>query len=365
MISSTGRAPSVLSLSSNRDGGRPWHLDDVDEDPSWDEHNNKTFNGTLSPRAISPTPRNRSYLTGAFSARHRNGSAVSIRRELYTPDNEYAPPLGGSQTSPQPIAIGAGNRREDSYDEDYDEYAERTFVDRRDMTLFPDHIREEDEQRHLRNLNEQEGPAHATSGLRDDYSGGSNQHPDDFWTEQDLNTLQEGDRIGIGLTHEGYPVIDALIDSVGSSTASSPGSPFHAPDDGIQFEVVRQLGYGSYAIVYLVKEILYEPDHGNGDHDLFPHVEEEDGAMVHEKTVYGREFALKCLSKRNLTDDQITVQKFEATLHRTLPEHPNVVALHRVSHHSRVEDCHPISRPQLTSHVFPFRRLWKLQLGFS
>jgi len=147
-----------------------------------------------------------------------------------------------------------------------------------------------------------------------------------------LNSLQEGDRLGIGLSHEGYPVVDALIESTTTST-SSPQSPFRSPDDGIQFEVVRQLGYGSYAIVYLVKEILYEPDHEHGDHDLFPHHDEEDGdgTMIQEKTIYGREFALKCLSKRNLTDEQIRVQKFEATLHRALPIHSNVVALHRVS----------------------------------
>lgn len=325
VISSTNRSASVLSLSSNKGGSRPWHLDDVDEIPSWEQHNdNNSF------RAISPTPRNRSYLTDSnFNARHRNGSAVSIRRDLYTPDNEYGP-SGGLYTSPQPIVIG-GARRNDSYDEEYDEYAERTFVDRRDMTLFPDHIKEEDEQRHLRNLDEGQdgiGGNHA----EDDYSGGSNLQPHDFWTEQDLNSLQEGDRLGIGLSHEGYPVVDALIESTTTST-SSPQSPFRSPDDGIQFEVVRQLGYGSYAIVYLVKEILYEPDHEHGDHDLFPHHDEEDGdgTMIQEKTIYGREFALKCLSKRNLTDEQIRVQKFEATLHRALPIHSNVVALHRVS----------------------------------
>lgn len=207
------------------------------------------------------------------------------------------------------------------------------------MTLFPDHIREEDEQRHLRNLNEQvdsTGKTRAGPDTIDDYSGGSSNHPADFWTEQDLNSLQEGDRIGIGLTHEGFLVVDALDNNQDSSQDDA------ISDDGIQFEIVRQLGYGSYAIVYLVKEVLYEPDHEDDDH-LIQHDEDDDGSQVsigarRGKTVYGREFALKCLSKKNLTDDQIAVQKFEATLHRALPNHPNVVALHRVSADCRAEN---------------------------
>lgn len=85
-------------------------------------------------------------------------------------------------------------------------------------------------------------------------------------------------------------------------------------------------GYGSYAIVYLVKEVLY--DHSEDD---LPNGDDESYISKSQQIVYGREFALKCLSKRNLSEEQITVQKFEATLHRQLPEHPNVVALHKVS----------------------------------
>lgn len=88
-------------------------------------------------------------------------------------------------------------------------------------------------------------------------------------------------------------------------------------------------GYGSYAIVYLVKEVLY--DHSE---DELPNGDDESTISKSQQVVYGREFALKCLSKRNLSEDQITVQKFEATLHRQLPEHENVVALHKVSQQS-------------------------------
>lgn len=85
-------------------------------------------------------------------------------------------------------------------------------------------------------------------------------------------------------------------------------------------------GYGSYAIVYLVKEVLY--DNAHELHDDTPFAHDED--MRPSEVVYGREFALKCLSKSNLTEEQMAVQKFEATLHRALPSHPNVVALHKV-----------------------------------
>lgn len=356
----SGAPSSVFSLSSSRGGGenQPWHLDDVDEVPSWEEHN-KTFS---IPTPNSPTPRNRTLLTGftsSFNARQHNRdmSALASRRDLFTPDNEYGP--SSMQTSPVPIPIGRDGRQHsgDDFNDEFDEYAERTFVDRRDITLFPDHIRDEDEQRHLRNLEEQEG------AYRDESYG---QGDENVWTDSDLNSLQEGDRLGIGLTHDGYPIIDALD--------SSPESPFRSPDDGIQYEIVRQLGYGSYAIVYLVKEILYEPA-DDGDH-LFPSEGESSSARMQHHTVYGREFALKCLSKRNLSDEQMMVQKFEATLHRALPTHPNVVALHRVSSYrgsrmfrlkgalkSAITDTADLSFVRIVILSYG-NRLWKHQLGY-
>jgi len=130
--------------------------------------------------------------------------------------------------------------------DDDDEFAERTFVDRRDDVLFPQHrfgsnanaaahknrtgsndngqmqllspnlgllddVDDEDERRHLANLDE----ANLT------------------WTEGDLNALQEGDRLGIGLMHEGYAVVDALD--------SGLESPYHEHVSGVEYEIVRQL----------------------------------------------------------------------------------------------------------------------------
>lgn len=110
------------------------------------------------------------------------------------------------------MPIRSNNRHDFSAADDDDDLGERTFVDRRDSTLFPKHaglhMDDEDEERHLRNLEESS------------------------WSEQDLNLLQEGDRLGIGLTHEGLHIVNAL-----DATPDSPGGETEA----VQYEIVRQL----------------------------------------------------------------------------------------------------------------------------
>lgn len=46
--------------------------------------------------------------------------------------------------------------------------------------------------------------------------------------------------------------------------------------------------------------------------------------------VYGRSFALKCLCKRDLSDELVEVQRGEAVLHRALPRHDFIVRLYGV-----------------------------------
>lgn len=50
-----------------------------------------------------------------------------------------------------------------------------------------------------------------------------------------------------------------------------------------------------------------------------------------QPTTYGRNFALKCLCKKDLTDELIEVQRGEAVLHRALPDHEYIVRLYGVS----------------------------------
>jgi hypothetical protein len=132
--------------------------------------------------------------------------------------------------------------------------------------------------------------------------------------EEQLIVFEEGDMLGPGFYHQGHRIVDFFSDK--NEPAVEP----------LQLEVVRQLGVGSYAIVYLVRQVLYDPP----EWDEGDEYDWEDEPQRPTR-IYGKEFALKCLSKADLTEDLEEVQKYEATLHRSLPSHPNIVALHRVS----------------------------------
>ncbi|KAH0827938.1 Pkinase-domain-containing protein [Lanmaoa asiatica] len=55
------------------------------------------------------------------------------------------------------------------------------------------------------------------------------------------------------------------------------------------------------------------------------------GEPTRSKTyiTYGRDFALKCLSKANLDQDALAAQMTEVTIHQSLRPHPNIVTLYR------------------------------------
>ncbi|KAF8904380.1 kinase-like domain-containing protein [Gymnopilus junonius] len=93
-----------------------------------------------------------------------------------------------------------------------------------------------------------------------------------------------------------------------------------------ELEVIRQLGTGSYAVVYLVREVLFRPLPSDDGHMSTIGLMEFDNKP---QTVYGREYAIKCLSKANLDDDALALQMSEVTIHQSLQLHPNIVTLHR------------------------------------
>jgi serine/threonine protein kinase len=80
-----------------------------------------------------------------------------------------------------------------------------------------------------------------------------------------------------------------------------------------EFEVVRRLGSGSYAVVYLVKEVLSHSVPSEDGHMSTIGPMEFDGNLSRRsaETVYGREYAIKCLSKANLDEEALDAQLTE------------------------------------------------------
>ena len=81
-----------------------------------------------------------------------------------------------------------------------------------------------------------------------------------------------------------------------------------------EFEVVRRLGTGSYAVVYLVREVLSRPVHSQDGHISLDGMELDDKVSSLSSIEYGREFAIKCLSKANLDEDALAAQKAEVSI---------------------------------------------------
>lgn len=158
------------------------------------------------------------------------------------------------------------------------------------------------------------------------------------------DVLAPGDLVGDGLPLQGETIVRVPISS------SEPRADYDDPAK--EFEVVRMLGTGSYAVVYLVREVLSRPcspasddEHGvavTGSMEM-----DDDYFARHRAVEYGREYAIKVLSKANLDRDALDAQLFEvcyyrmdicafidclfaqATIHQSLPAHPNIVTLHR------------------------------------
>ena len=114
------------------------------------------------------------------------------------------------------------------------------------------------------------------------------------------DVLAPGDFIGEGILLQGHHI-----------RLPPPLVSHDNTDFGLakEFEVVRKLGTGSYAVVYLVREVLSRAQPSEDGHcgalDL--------GEPTRSKSciTYGRDFALKCLSKANLDQDALAAQMTE------------------------------------------------------
>lgn len=124
--------------------------------------------------------------------------------------------------------------------------------------------------------------------------------------------LFPGDVIGQGLNFYGERVRLLPI----SASHHNGDDDLNAPS--IKFEVVKALGTGSYAVVYQVRQILssYPPP----AEVLSPiSAVNFDDIPSSPAPVYGREYALKCLSKADLDKDALSAQMFEVRHLRFTP----------------------------------------------
>ncbi|KAJ7128907.1 hypothetical protein C8R43DRAFT_1026320 [Mycena crocata] len=132
------------------------------------------------------------------------------------------------------------------------------------------------------------------------------------------DVLQPGDVVGEGVDLQGEIIRLVSTDAQ------------HDTQPAREFEVVRRLGAGSYAVVYQVLEVLERaPPSEDGHSSLMGHMELDGKHSRSPSTTYGREYAIKCLSKANLDVEALTAQMDEVTIHQSLHSHPNIVTLHR------------------------------------
>jgi hypothetical protein len=114
--------------------------------------------------------------------------------------------------------------------------------------------------------------------------------------------LAVGEAVGEGLELQG---------EVLRAREPPPMSVAHEPPLASEFEVVRRLGSGSYAVVYLVREVLARRDPSDDGH-VAGRLDLDDAASAGSALVtYGREFAIKCLSKANLDEEALEAQMAE------------------------------------------------------
>jgi hypothetical protein len=117
------------------------------------------------------------------------------------------------------------------------------------------------------------------------------------------DVLQPGDVVGEGVELQGETI--RLV---------SPLSPDaqHDTQPAREFEVVRRLGAGSYAVVYQVLEVLERaPPSEDGHSSMMGHMDLDGKHSRSPSTTYGREYAIKCLSKANLNNEALTAQMDE------------------------------------------------------
>ncbi|PPQ74500.1 hypothetical protein CVT26_007961 [Gymnopilus dilepis] len=122
------------------------------------------------------------------------------------------------------------------------------------------------------------------------------------------DVLAPGDLVGHGLYLQGEQI--RLVSN------GAPDASHREPAQ--ELEVIKRLGAGSYAVVYLVREVLSRSPPSEDGHMSTIGLMDFDNKPA---TVYGREYAVKCLSKANLDDEALAVQMSEVRFCHITPLH--------------------------------------------
>jgi hypothetical protein len=117
------------------------------------------------------------------------------------------------------------------------------------------------------------------------------------------DVLVPGDIVG-----EGFYLQGEVIREV-QSLPQQQGHPDLKPAN--ELEVIKQLGTGSYAVVYLVQEVLARPALSDDGHMSTIGQMEGYNTTGPQQVQYGRKYAVKCLSKANLDEEALAVQMSE------------------------------------------------------
>ncbi|TRM69706.1 hypothetical protein BD626DRAFT_16828 [Schizophyllum amplum] len=124
----------------------------------------------------------------------------------------------------------------------------------------------------------------------------------------------------------------ASTSSSSSDGSDSAGSAYEDAPPAKSFQVIRKLGTGSYAVVYLVAEVLDDDERADSSDEEFDGMlgsfDETQAKHVARAPRLGRHYAIKCLSKANLDEEQLQAQAIEVS---HLPPFSRV--LRSLSHH--------------------------------
>jgi serine/threonine protein kinase len=140
------------------------------------------------------------------------------------------------------------------------------------------------------------------------------------------DVLAIGDLVAQGGTLQGETI--RLVSIGGAPSRPDDAADYEEPAK--EFRVKKRLGHGSYAVVYLVQEVLFRPVPSEDGHmPTIGLMELDEKPSAYSEPRYGREYAIKCLSKANLDEEDLAAQMSEVTIHQSLRSHPNIVTLHR------------------------------------